>query len=79
MAENLVEIRDLVKQFPVKAGLLQRQVATVNAVAESISTSVKVKLSAWSASRVAARPPWVASWFVFSSRPQGPFVLTAKT
>jgi oligopeptide/dipeptide ABC transporter ATP-binding protein len=33
MAENLVEIRDLVKQFPVKAGLLQRQVATVNAVA----------------------------------------------
>lgn len=34
MVENLVEIRDLVKQFPVKAGLLQRQVATVNAVAE---------------------------------------------
>lgn len=33
MAENLVEIRNLVKQFPVKAGLLQRQVATVNAVA----------------------------------------------
>jgi oligopeptide/dipeptide ABC transporter ATP-binding protein len=33
MAENLVEIRDLVKQFPVKSGLLQRQVATVNAVA----------------------------------------------
>ena len=33
MVENLVEIRDLVKQFPVKAGLLQRRVATVNAVA----------------------------------------------
>ena len=33
MSENLVEIRDLVKQFPVKAGLFQRQVATVNAVA----------------------------------------------
>ncbi|MDH5420194.1 MAG: dipeptide ABC transporter ATP-binding protein [Acidimicrobiia bacterium] len=33
MAENLVEIRDLVKQFPVKGGLLHRQVATVNAVA----------------------------------------------
>ncbi len=33
MSENLVEIRDLVKQFPVKGGLLQRQVATVNAVA----------------------------------------------
>lgn len=33
MPENLVEIRDLVKQFPVKGGLLHRQVATVNAVA----------------------------------------------
>ena len=33
MAENLVEIRDLVKEFPVTGGLLQRQVATVNAVA----------------------------------------------
>ena len=33
MAENLVEMRDLVKQFPVKGGLLQREIATVNAVA----------------------------------------------
>ena len=33
MAENLIEIRDLVKKFPVKGGLFQRQVATVNAVA----------------------------------------------
>lgn len=33
MSDNLVEIRDLVKQFPVKGGLLQRRVATVNAVA----------------------------------------------
>ncbi len=33
MAEPLVEIRDLVKQFPVKGGILQRQIATVNAVA----------------------------------------------
>jgi len=31
--ENLVEIRDLVKQFPVKGGLLQRVVGQVNAVA----------------------------------------------
>ncbi len=29
----LVQIRDLVKQFPVKGGVLQRQIATVNAVA----------------------------------------------
>ncbi|MDH3464214.1 MAG: ATP-binding cassette domain-containing protein [Acidimicrobiia bacterium] len=33
MAENLVEIRDLVKQFPVKGGLLQREIGRVNAVA----------------------------------------------
>lgn len=33
MAENLVEIRDLVKKFPVKGGVFQREVATVNAVA----------------------------------------------
>lgn len=32
MAETLVEIRDLVKKFPVRAGVLQRQVATVDAV-----------------------------------------------
>ncbi len=33
MSENLVEIRDLVKQFPVRGGLLQREVGRVNAVA----------------------------------------------
>ena len=33
MDEPLVEIRGLVKEFPVKGGVLQRQVATVNAVA----------------------------------------------
>ncbi len=33
MAQTLVEIRGLVKDFPVKGGLLQRQVGTVNAVA----------------------------------------------
>jgi oligopeptide transport system ATP-binding protein len=32
MPENLVEIRDLVKQFPVRGGLLQREVGQVNAV-----------------------------------------------
>ncbi len=32
MAENLVELRDLVKEFPVRGGALQRQVATVQAV-----------------------------------------------
>ena len=33
MAEPLVEIRDLVKNFPVKGGILQREVANVAAVA----------------------------------------------
>jgi oligopeptide/dipeptide ABC transporter ATP-binding protein len=33
MSENLVEIRNLVKQFPVWGGLLQREVGRVNAVA----------------------------------------------
>ena len=33
MTETLVEIRDLVKEFPVRGGILQRQVATVRAVA----------------------------------------------
>ncbi len=32
MAENLIEIRNLVKQFPVRGGVLQREIATVNAV-----------------------------------------------
>ena len=32
MSENLVEVRDLVKEFPVKGGLLQRQIAAVRAV-----------------------------------------------
>ncbi len=32
MTENLIEVSDLVKQFPVKGGVLQRQVATVDAV-----------------------------------------------
>ncbi|MDJ0924934.1 MAG: ATP-binding cassette domain-containing protein [Acidimicrobiia bacterium] len=34
MAENLVELRDIVKEFPVKGGLLQREVATVRAVVD---------------------------------------------
>ena len=34
MAENLVEIRNLVKEFPVTGGVFQRQVASVKAVAD---------------------------------------------
>ncbi len=33
MSEPLVVIKDLVKQFPVRGGVFQRQIATVNAVA----------------------------------------------
>ena len=32
MTETLIEVRDLVKQFPVKGGVFQRQIATVDAV-----------------------------------------------
>jgi oligopeptide transport system ATP-binding protein len=32
MTESLVEIKDLVKQFPVRSGILQRQTGTVDAV-----------------------------------------------
>jgi peptide/nickel transport system ATP-binding protein/oligopeptide transport system ATP-binding protein len=32
MTENLIEVSNLVKQFPVKGGVFQRQVATVDAV-----------------------------------------------
>ena len=34
MPENLIEVRNLVKQFPVKGGILQREIATVNAVSD---------------------------------------------
>lgn len=34
MAEKLVEVRNLVKRFPVKGGVLQREIAQVNAVAD---------------------------------------------
>lgn len=40
MAENLVEIENLVKQFPVKGGVLRRTVANVNAVA-GVNLSIK--------------------------------------
>ena len=33
MSEPLVVAKDLVKQFPVRGGVFQRQIATVNAVA----------------------------------------------
>ncbi|MCP3997051.1 MAG: ATP-binding cassette domain-containing protein [bacterium] len=34
MAENLVQLRNLTKEFPIKGGVFQRQVATVNAVSD---------------------------------------------
>ncbi|MEA2011452.1 MAG: oligopeptide/dipeptide ABC transporter ATP-binding protein [Actinomycetota bacterium] len=40
MTESLVEIRDLVKQFPVKSGLLQRETATVDAV-DGVNLDIK--------------------------------------
>ena len=40
MAETILEVTDLVKEFPVRAGLLQHQVATVKAVS-GVSLSVE--------------------------------------
>ena len=40
VVENLVEVRDLVKHFPIRKGLLQREVARVHAV-DGISFDVK--------------------------------------
>jgi oligopeptide/dipeptide ABC transporter ATP-binding protein len=40
MTESLVEIRDLVKQFPVRSGILQRQTGTVDAV-DGVSFDIK--------------------------------------
>ncbi len=34
MAENLVQLRNLTKQFPVKGGIFQREIASVNAVSD---------------------------------------------
>ncbi len=40
MSESLLEVRDLVKQFPVKSGILQRQTGTVDAV-DGVSFDIK--------------------------------------
>jgi len=40
MTESLVEIKNLVKQFPVKSGILQRQTGTVDAV-DGVSFNIK--------------------------------------
>jgi oligopeptide transport system ATP-binding protein len=40
MTESLVEIKDLVKQFPVRSGILQRQTGTVDAV-DGVSFDIK--------------------------------------
>ena len=56
-AAPLVEVSDLVKHFPIKGGILQRQVGTVQAVDGVISSSVGARPSASSASPAAARRP----------------------
>lgn len=40
MTEYLVEVKDLVKQFPIKSGILQRQTATVDAV-DKVNLKIK--------------------------------------
>ena len=56
--QPLVEIRGLVKHFPVKGGILQRTVAEVKAVdGVDLDDPARRERSGWSASRAAARPP----------------------
>ena len=53
---SLVEVRDLVKHFPVRGGVLQRTVAMVQAVdGVELRRSGAARRWAWSASRAAAR------------------------
>ena len=40
MSENLIEVKNLCKRFPIKGGLLGREVGAVNAV-NNISFSIK--------------------------------------
>ena len=57
----LLDVHGLKKYFPVKKGLLRRTVAQLKAVdGVDRGHSRKVRQSAWSVSRAAARRPWAA-------------------
>ncbi|MFP5504318.1 MAG: hypothetical protein ACLGIN_17670 [Candidatus Sericytochromatia bacterium] len=59
MSEYLLEVKNLVKQFPITRGILfQKQVGAVHAV-NGLNFAIKrARRSAWSASPAAAsRPP----------------------
>jgi len=68
-ARALLEVCDLVKHYPVRGGILRRQVGTVHAV-DGVSFTLGVgETLAWSASPAAANQPWRAASCAWSSRP----------
>ena len=54
-SENILEVKDLVKYFPVRTGLLQRVSAYVKAVDKVSFTVKKAKRLAWSVNQVAEK------------------------
>jgi hypothetical protein len=46
-ADHVVNVRDLIKYFPVRDGVLQRVAGHVEAVTASASTSTGVRPSVW--------------------------------
>ncbi len=79
MAEPLVQIKGVRKDFPVRSGILQRTVGWVQAVAGVDLDIHGARWSGWWASRGAARAPWDGCWCVCSSRPPAPSPSTGPT
>jgi ABC-type glutathione transport system ATPase component len=59
--QPLLRVRDLVKRFPIKGGLLGREVEAVHAVSGVSFDLRPARRSASSASRAAARAPPAAA------------------
>ena len=75
----LVEVTDLVKHFPVRGGILQRQIGLVQAV-DGVSFTIRAaRPSASSGSRAAARPRSGACCCGSSSRRRARSCSTART
>ena len=70
--------KELVKEFPIKAGLVRHKVGAIHAVSDVSSRSTKARPSVWSASRAAARRPSGEWWSDLSVRPSGQITFDDK-